>query len=53
MYLSTSNEAVFSLQANKPLRNEARPKERIDRESFLPLGKKIFFVPGCVQGAII
>ena len=53
MYLSTSIEDVFSLQANKPLRNEATPRERIDRGSFLPLGKKNFFVPGCVQGAII
>ena len=53
MYLSTSNEAVFSLQANKPLRNEARPRERINRGRFLPLGQQTFFVPGCVLGAII
>ena len=35
-----ATEAVFYLQAKKPLHNEARPRERSDRGRFLPLGKK-------------
>ena len=34
------------------LHNEARPRERSDRGSFLPLGLKSL-IPGCVQGVII
>ena len=33
--------------------NEARPRERIDRGRFVPLGQKSLLKPGCVQGAII
>ena len=39
IYLSTSNEAW--------------PRERSDRDRFLPLGQKSLVIPGCVQGAII
>ena len=35
-----ATEAVFYLQAKKPLHNEARPRERSDRGRFLPIGKK-------------
>ena len=31
---------------------EARPRERSDRDRFLPLGQKGLFIPGCVRGAI-
>ena len=33
--------------------DDARPRERSDRGGFLPIGQESFFIPGCVQGAII
>ena len=33
--------------------NETRPRERSDRDRFLPIGQKSLFIPGCVQSAII
>ena len=55
IYLSTSNEArqdegakrprpFFAFRAKRPLHDEARPRERSDRSSFLPLGQKSLFI---------